>query len=265
MAQAPHPQSGSPLPFADRIHGVTITHVWRWLALGWADYRRSGWVSAAYGGLFAAGGIFITFGLAWLGWPYLITPMIGGFLLIGPLLALGLYAISRAHAQGRPIGLIQALLAWRANTFHIMTAGLVLMLVVMIWARLSIVLFAIFLPYQSMSVDSFLAQSLTMAGISFTLFMLVLGAGFAALVFVTCVVSLPMMLDQKVDIFSAALMSVLAVVRNPAPMALWAMIIVAVIGLGILPLFLGLVVALPVIGHASWHAYGDLIAPPPAN
>lgn len=263
MTQASQPQPTSPVPFAGRIHGITTAHVWRWLSLGWADYRRAGWVSAAYGGLFAVIGIFITFGLAWLGWPYLITPMIGGFLLIGPLLALGLYAISRAHAQGQPIGLIQALLAWRANTFHIMTAGLVLMLVVMIWARLSIVLFAIFLPYQSMSVDSFLAQSLTLAGISFTLFMLVLGAGFAALVFVTCAVSLPMMLDQKVDIFSAALMSVLAVARNPGPMALWAMIIVAVIGLGMLPFFLGLVVALPVIGHASWHAYGDLVGMPP--
>ena len=261
MAQVSQPQTDSGLALIGRIRTVEAAHIRRWLVLGWRDYRHSGWIGPAYGAVFAIAGLFITFGLAWLGWPYLITPMIGGFLLVGPLLALGFYAVSRALAEEYPLNLGRVLLAWRANTFHIMTAGLVLMLVVMIWARLSIVLFALFLPYQSMSVASFLAQSATLAGISFTLFMLALGAGFAVMVFVTSVVALPMMLDIKTDIFSAALVSTLVVARNPRVMALWAATIVAVIGLGLLPAFLGLTVALPVIGHASWHAYRDLVAP----
>lgn len=261
MAQALHPSPPSGVSAIERIHAVTPAHVRGWLTAGWRDYRRSGWIGPAYGGLFAAVGLFIVFGLARLGWPYLITPMIGGFLLVGPLAALGFYSISRDLEEGRPPSLRRMVLGWRANTFHIMTAGLVLMLVAMIWARLSVVLFALFFPYQSMSVESFAAQSLTLAGISFTVFMLALGAAIAALVFVTSVVALPMMLDIKTDIFSAALVSVLAVARNPRVMALWAATIVAVTGLGMLPAFLGLAVALPVIGHASWHAYRDLVPP----
>lgn len=262
MAQASQPQIQSGLALIERIRTVDASRIRRWLTLGWSDYRRSGWIGPLYGALFAAIGLFITFGLAWLGWPYLITPMIGGFLLVGPLLALGFYAVSRELEEGRAPRPARVFLAWRANSFHIMTAGLVLMLVVMIWARLSVVLFALFFPYQSMSVASFVAQSTTLAGLGFTAFMLALGAGFAVLVFVTSVVALPMMLDHKTDIFSAALVSVLVVGRNPRVMACWAASIVFVVGLGLVPAFLGLTVALPVIGHASWHAYRDLVEPP---
>ncbi|MCA1908540.1 MAG: DUF2189 domain-containing protein [Magnetospirillum sp.] len=259
MSEISSPPTDTALSMIQRIRVVETAQVWRWLRLGWQDYRRSGWIGPVYGAVFAAAGLFIVFGLAWLGWPYLITPMIGGFLLIAPLLALGFYALSSRIERGEPPRWTHLHLAWRTNTFHIMTAGLVLMLVVMIWARLSIVLFALFFPYQSMSVESFVAQSATLAGISFTLFMLGLGAAVAALVFVTTVVALPLMLDVKTDIFSAALVSTLVVVRNPRPMALWAVVIVLVTGAGLLPAFLGLTVALPVIGHASWHAYRDLV------
>ncbi|OJX81265.1 DUF2189 domain-containing protein [Magnetospirillum sp. 64-120] len=253
------PKADPALSMIQRIHAVDTDHVWHWLRLGWRDYIHSGWIGPLYGAVFAAIGLFIVFGLAWFGWPYLITPMIGGFLLIGPLSALGFYGLSSHLEKGDGPHWRHLYQAWRANTFHIMTAGLVLMLVVMIWARLSIVLFALFFPYQSMSLDSFVAQSATMAGISFTLFMLALGAGVAALVFVTTVVALPMMLDVKTDIFTAALVSTLVVFKNPKPMALWATTIAVVTGIGLLPAFLGLTVALPVIGHASWHAYRDLV------
>jgi len=259
MSEISAPQTDSALSLIQRIQVVDSGHVWRWLRLGWRDYIHSGWIGPLYGGLFAAIGLFIVFGLALLGWPYLITPMIGGFLLIAPLLALGFYALSSHLEQGETPHWTHLFQAWRSNTFHIMTAGLVLMLVVMIWARLSIVLFALFFPYQSMSVESFVAQSATLAGISFTLFMLGLGAGVAALVFVTTVVALPLMLEVKTDIFSAGLVSALVVFRNPKPMALWAATIALITGAGMLPAFLGLTVALPVIGHASWHAYRDLV------
>lgn len=259
MSEISTPRTDSALSLIQRIQVVDSTHVGRWLRLGWRDYRHSGWIGPLYGAAFAAIGLFIVFGLAWIGWPYLITPMIGGFLLIAPLLALGFYGISRHLEQGGKPHWRQLFQAWRSNTFHIMTAGLVLMLVVMIWARLSIVLFALFFPYQSMSLDSFITQSATLAGISFTLFMLGLGAAVAALVFVSTVVALPLMLDVKTDIFSAGLVSALVVFRNPKPMALWAATIALVTGLGLLPAFLGLTVALPVIGHASWHAYRDLV------
>lgn len=256
QGQAP---AGSGFPLADRVRVITTAQVWRWLAAGWADMVAAGWVSPAYGLLFVAGGFAITGGLVLIGMPYLITPMIGGFLLVGPLLALGLYDISARLEQGQRPGFLHAVTAWRVNTFHILTAGLILMLVIMIWARLSVVLFALFFPYQSMSLDSFLTQVATFQGVTFTLFMLALGFAFAAAAFVTNVTTLPMMLDRRTDVFAAALVSVIAVVKNPRPMALWAVLIVAVIGAGLATAFIGLAVALPVIGHASWHAYRDLV------
>lgn len=251
------PNSGFPL--AGKVRVLPPDRVWTWLRLGWDDLLRAGPVSLAYGALFVIIGFAITGGLVWIGMPYLITPMIGSFLLIGPLLALGLYDISRRIEQGGRPGFVRAMLAWRANSFHILTAGLILMLTVMIWARLSVVLFALFFPYQTMSLESFLVQAATLNGVIFTAMMVALGFVFAAAAFVTNVVTLPMMLDRKVDVFSAALVSVVAVVRNPRLAALWAALIVAVTGLALATAFLGLVVALPLIGHASWHAYRDLV------
>jgi len=254
-------QGQTGFPSAHRVREIGTEHVWRWLNAGWHDLLKAGWVSLAYGALFVAIGFLITGGLVWLGMPYLITPMIGGFLLVGPLLALGLYHISADLEVRRRPSFWRALMAWRVNTFHILSAGLILMLTMMIWARLSVVLFALFFPYQSMSLESFLVQVGTFQGVVFSLFMLALGFLFALAAFVTNVVTLPMMLDERTDVFAAALVSVIAVVKNPRPLALWAVLIVAVVGLGIATAFLGLIVGLPLIGHASWHAYRDLVRP----
>lgn len=252
-------QPAGAFPFADRVRQVPVSRIWVWLRLGWADLSRAGIVSLAYGALFVVIGFAITVGLVRVGMPYLITPMIGGFLIVGPLLALGLYDISRRLEEGGEPSFLHALFSWRANSFHILTAGLVLMLTTMIWARLSVVLFALFFPYQTMSLESFLEQVVTVPGISFTVMMVALGALFAVAAFVTNVTTLPMMLDQKTDVFAAALISVIVVVKNPRLAALWAAVITAVIGLGMATAFLGLTIALPLIGHASWHAYRDLV------
>ncbi|XKH36061.1 DUF2189 domain-containing protein [Azospirillum doebereinerae] len=187
--------------------------------------------------------------------------MIGAFLLVAPLLTLGLYQVSKDVEEGRKPRFGRALMAWRANPYHILTAGLVLMLFMMIWVRLNVIAFALFFPYVSMSVSSLLAQTLTLDGIAFTLFVTALGFAFAAIAFVTNVTALPMMLDRQEDIFAAALVSVMAVLRNPRAMALWAGLIVLIIGIGLATAMLGLIVALPLIGHASWHAYRDLVKP----
>lgn len=253
------PQPNAAFPVAQRIRAVTHADIWHWLRLGWRDYRAAGWVSPAYGLIFVLGGLVITFGLVWAGMPYLITPMIGGFLLIAPLLALGFYDISARLEAGERPGFWHALTAWRGNSFHILTAGLIWMLVVMIWARLSIVLFALFFPYQSMSLDSFIQQSLTLPGITFALAEMTLGFLFAVTAFMTNLVTLPVMMEQKTDVFAGAILSVAAVIRNPWPMLLWAAVIVALTGFGMVTFYLGLVVTLPLLGHASWHAYRGLI------
>lgn len=247
------------LPYADRVRTVTAEQALGWLRAGWADLRASGWVSLAYGALFVAIGFALTGGLVLAGMAYLIAPMIGAFLLIAPLLALGLYRISKDVEEGRRPSLWRALTAWRANPYHILTAGLILMLYVMIWARMNVVAFALFFPHEAIALDHFVAQMFSLDGLIFTVFITALGFAFAAFAFITNVTALPMMMDRPVDVFAAALASAMAVLRNPRVLALWAGLIVLVTGAGLLTGFLGLIVALPLVGHASWHAYRDLI------
>ncbi|MBK3801345.1 DUF2189 domain-containing protein [Azospirillum brasilense] len=247
------------LPYADRVRTVTTAQALGWLRAGWMDLRASGWVSLAYGALFVALGFALTGGLVRAGMAYLIAPMIGAFLLIAPLLALGLYRISKDVEEGRRPSLWRALTAWRANPYHILTAGLILMLYVMIWARMNVVAFALFFPHEAIALDHFVAQMFSLDGLVFTVFITALGFAFAAFAFITNVTALPMMMDRPVDVFAAALASAMAVLRNPRVLALWAGLIVLVTGAGLLTGFLGLIVALPLVGHASWHAYRDLI------
>lgn len=258
--QPPASTEGEESPFSVPVNSVGPDAVWRWLRGGWDDVKTAGWVGVAYGAIFTIGGFAITGGLALAGMPYLITPMIGGFLLIGPLLALGLYRMSADAEQGVQPSFIAALTAWRANPYHIMTAGLILMLFVMIWARLNVVAFALFFPYVAMTLGGFLQQILTVEGIAFSLFVTALGAAFATVAFVCNVVTLPAMLDRRMDFFAAAVLSVRVTARNPRVMALWAAAIVAVTGIGLLTAFIGLCVTLPLIGCASWRAYRELVA-----
>ncbi|MBP2230941.1 putative membrane protein [Azospirillum agricola] len=255
------PSSLAGLPYEDRVCAIAPSQVVGWLWRGWADMRAAGWVSMAYGALFVAIGFALTAGLTLAGMAYLIAPMIGAFLLVAPLLTLGLYQVSKDVEEGRKPRFGRALMAWRANPYHILTAGLVLMLFMMIWIRLNVIAFALFFPYVSMTLSSLLAQTFTLDGIAFTLFVTALGFAFAAIAFVTNVTALPMMLDRQEDIFAAALVSIMAVLRNPRAMMLWAGLIVLITGIGLATAMLGLIVALPLIGHASWHAYRDLVKP----
>jgi len=250
---------GAGFPYADRVRTVEPAEVFVWLRAGWADMLSAGWVSPAYGAMFVVIGFALTAGLTMAGMAYLIAPMIGGFLLVAPLLALGLYRVSKDVGEGRRPTFWHALTAWRANPYHILTAGLVLMLYVMIWARLNVIAYALFFPYHAMTFASLFEHVFTLQGMVFVVFVTALGFAFAAIAFVSNVTALPMMLDREVDVFAAALVSAIAVFKNPRAMALWAGVIVLITGIGMVTAFLGLVVALPLIGHASWHAYRALV------
>lgn len=250
-------------PFADRVNAVTMADVWSWLAAGWRDMRNAGWISIAYGSLFVLAGFAITGGLVLIDMKYLITPMIAGFLLVGPLLAMGFYEISRALEAGEKPSFFKALMAWRKNAFHILTAGLILMLFLMIWARLAVLVFAMSFPYKSLTLGSFVDQLATIDGIVFVAIGAAVGGALAVIAFVTNVTALPMMLETKTDFFGAGICSVVAVLKNPKPMFGWAALIVLFTAAGLATFYVGLAITLPLIGHASWHAYRGLIKPKP--
>lgn len=258
--ESPAASSLRGLPHAERIRIVPATAPFAWLKAGWQDMRAAPLVSVGYGSIFVVLGLILTVGLAELDMLYLLTPLVAGFLLVAPLLAVGLYDMSRRLESGRRPGFWPAVFAWRANTFHILTAGLVLMLFLMIWVRIAALIFALVFPYTNMSWHA-LGQSLASAdGAVFLGLGTAVGAVFAAAAFLCAAVSLPLMLDRRCDVFTAVLVSALAVFANARAMALWAGLIVAVTGLGLLTGLIGVAFSLPLIGHATWHAYRALVA-----
>ncbi len=132
----------------------------------------------------------------------------------------------------------------------------------LVWARASLVTFALFFSSGMPTLKSFVAQVVSVEHIDFLLTYFAVGALFAGIVFAVSVVSVPMMLDRGTDTIVAALTSVRALFANPVPLLVWALLIVVVIGVGFATFFIGLVVAVPVIGHATWHAYSMSLRSP---
>ncbi len=257
MAEAV-PVGPAPVP---RIRRVELERPWAWLAAGWRDLSRAPLVGLSYGVVFAVAGWAITFGLWWLDMLYFVLPMTAGFLIVGPILAVGLYEVSRRLAEGRPASLGAALGAFRANPTQIAFMGVVLLLFFFAWMRLAVLIFMLFFGLRPPSPTDFLGQVfLSAESVPFLAVGFSVGAVLAGLAFAMSVVSIPLLLDRPYDhVVTAIATSFKAVLDNPATMAFWAALIVLFIGAGLLTFYIGLIVTLPLIGHASWHAYRDLV------
>ena len=152
---------------------------------------------------------------------------------------------------------------WRRNLGNIALFAGVLTVVFLIWARASMVIFAMFYTQEMPSLDGFLSQVLSLENIDFLMVYLAVGAGFALFVFAVSVVSIPLMLDRNQDAITSMLASLRALMLNPLPLLVWAVLIVTLTLIGFLSFHIGLVVMMPVVGHATWHAYRELVEPLP--
>jgi uncharacterized membrane protein len=228
-----------------------------WLAAGWRDYRAHPLASAFYGACFAAMGwlIVLTFRHAY----EYVSALVTGFFLVGPFLAIGLYDLSRRRERGLPAWLVPTLDAWRPNVGAIGMFALVLGVILLVWARASLIVFALFYTGDMPSVAGFVGQMLSPDNLEFVFAYLCVGGFFALLVFAISVVSVPMMLDRDTDGVVAVLTSLRAFGANVPAMIVWGSIIVVLTAAGFALFFVGLVVTVPVIGHATWHAYRALV------
>ncbi|MGL6111970.1 MAG: DUF2189 domain-containing protein [Rubrivivax sp.] len=229
----------------------------RWLALGWRDFRRAPGLGLFYGVCFVLMGwsLLKAFEQA----PAYVLGLSGGFLLTGPALCLGMYRTSQRLENGEPVDWGDSLLAWQTRTSQLAIFGFVLLVLEMVWARATLVVFAVTFDGMPDFKGSLLAL-LDPENITFIVAWVVLGALFATLIFAVSVVSIPMLLHRPTDAITAGLTSMRLVLTQTPVMLWWAFLIAALVVLAMLPGFAGLLVVGPVLGHASWHAYRAAVA-----
>jgi len=254
------------LPFTNRVNTISTDEPWQWLALGWMDLRRARWISIFYGSIFVAIGYAVTVGLYQLELFHLIWPFATGFVLVAPVFAVGVYELSHRMQQGESPTLKCALLAWRAYPSRIFGAGLAMTFFLIMWTRTAALIYVLNFPYEMLTIQALLNQTFFSGqGLVFLCVGTLIGAVFAITAFLLSAVSLPMMVGEHADFLPAVLTSVIAVTRNPKAMTLWAAIIVGITILGMATAMIGLAVTLPLIGHATWHAYQAIVRPPEQN
>lgn len=229
-----------------------------WLQQGWRDLVRCPGPGLLHGlvlALFGAALVALAHDRFWL-----LAGAFSGFLLVAPLAATGLYALSRALERGESAGLHTALQTWVPRDGRLVVFGVLLAFAGTGWVVTSAALVTGFAPARIDNPQDFLR--LVVAADTGWLFeaWLGLGALLAAPVFASSVVSIPLLLDRRIGVLAAVLTSWRVVLENPVPMALWAVLLVGLTMAAMLPALLGLVVAAPWLAHASWHAYRDLVA-----
>lgn len=246
--------SNSEVQIRHNLHpGIVID----WLHAGVEDTHHAGWSSLFYGLVFTMTGIFIHTAFADNYW--LLGGLTTGFLLFGPFLATGLYDLSRRIEAEQPPALIPSLTAWWPNLPDMALFAAILMSALLAWTQVSFVIFDHYFHGQLPTFIDIVYAVFTWQQPIFTLVYFLSGGLFAALVFAISVVAIPLMLDRQVSPTTAAITSLRVCLRHPLVMLCWAFCIVVLVGVGFATSFLGLILTMPVAGHASWHVYRAVI------
>jgi uncharacterized membrane protein len=252
----------TPATLQIKINRIDAEAPWRWLAAGWSDMGRMPAISLTYGAVFTILAAAMLYGLTLAGWQALILALAGGFLLIGPVLAAGLYEGSRRLEAGEPLSAAAIALAGFRVPGQLALLGLILMLILLAWVETGLLLLMLYSGERAFPplAELFPQMLFSHRGVAMLTVGTLEGAALAALVFTISAVSAPMLAAKPVVIATAVYASVRSVGLNFRPMALWAALVALIMLLGIATFFVGLIIAFPLIGHATWHAYREITA-----
>jgi uncharacterized membrane protein len=238
----------------------TMDDPWKWLSLGWRDLWRAPVFSLGYGLVFVLIGLGGTIGLWSLGMEALVPVIAAGFALLGPILAVGLYEISRRHEGALPITLRDVVFVHVAAPVQLAFMAFLLMFLYLVWLRAATLLVALFVYGNFMPLSDFVAFVLTTPeGVAMMVIGTVIGALLALITFAIAALSIPILLRKDVDVMTAMSASVEVVMDAPGPMLLWGWLIAVLTAFGVATMFVGLIVVFPLIGHATWHAYRSIV------
>ncbi|WP_374763275.1 DUF2189 domain-containing protein [Yunchengibacter salinarum] len=243
------------------LNRITPEDPWRWLSAGWRDLRANARLSLTYGVLFSGISLALFFALLELEMAALVLVLGGGFMLVGPMVAVGLYEASRRLEEGQGITAKEMLFVKRAFTMQMAYMGLTLMFMFLAWVRLATLIYALFFGMKTFPpIDQFVPELLfSVEGATMLVVGTIVGAGIALAVYAVSVISVPLLFRRDVDFMTAVITSIRAVKENFWPMMLWAWLIALFTAFGIATLFLGMILVFPLVGHASWHAYRALV------
>jgi uncharacterized membrane protein len=238
------------LPFVAPCRVLEAGAPLRWLRLGWRDLAAAPRQSLAFGVGIAAlsamvSAIALRFGTGWL-----LLMLLSGFVFVAPVLAMGLYVISAALERQTAPSLGGCLAAARRDLGDALVYSLILMVICLVWVRAGSAV-EIFFPEQAVPSR---IELLTFLAIGSTV-----GSVFALVAFAASAVALPMLVDRRTDAITAVVTSINAVLRNKRVMLAWALLIVLSVAVGFATALVGLAITMPVIGHATWHAYRETI------
>jgi len=257
----PAPASAATAP---KIRDIGRADVTAALAAGLADFRAAPLYGLAFGAVYAFGGLFLVWLTLGLGVGYLTYPFATGFALLGPFVAVGCYEVSRRRETGEaldPRGIFGVI--FRQSGRELGWMAFVTLFVFILWmyqVRILLILTLGFKNFTSFAEFAHLVAT-TSDGWLFLALVHLDGLIFALVTFSLTVVSFPLLLDREVDFVTAMITSVQSVTRNPRTMISWGLIVAGLLFLAVLPAFLGLLVVLPVLGHATWHLYRRLVVP----
>lgn len=244
-----------------KVERVAFDAPWTWLAAGWRDLWVAPRISLTYGAVFAAVSMGLVLALKAGGLEALVLSLGGGFLLIGPVAAIGLYETSRRIEAGQSVTFRDIARAGFHAPGQLGFFGAILAFAYFAWLQLALLLFMLFLGDKPLPPASEFIPTLlfTPHGLGLLVTGTMIGGAIAFLVFSISAISVPLLMTRRLDAVSAIGASVAAVRLNPKAMTLWAALIAGFMVLGIATLFVGLVIAFPLVGHATWHACRDLV------